>query len=826
VKRLKYFPQDTLPPRRAARELPTRAIAALQHELPERGEATASAHTTVRLRTLLLSMLTIGAAGWLATACAGDPPGLGEIPPGEVPSGNDGAGQNIVDPCVKNDRCGDQCACGEGCCPDDGSVCVGSGARCWLPGQSCETTADCAGADTYCNNGTCFPYLSTTPKQSEDSCRVQADLPSLVPEIKCQWPTDDEVLVLPESVQVGGTPMVIDFDFDNDKSTSNPSIVFVSYTLPYSTQSENGVLRVIDGKTCKTQATIVNQFPIPADASVALGNLDLESCPDTCPDERGDARPEIVFPVIDRTGASPRPHIVAYRYVPELENFDLWWDAETTTAVETLFSIAIDDLDGDGNPEVITADQVIAPNGETGPGEVLFTIPFQGGRGLIEPPIVVDITGDRFPDVVTSQGIYVWDVLESRLELGEFWPENNPSSITAAFTAVANLNDELFDPLQGDQPEMVVVDSTGAIVVMNIAGQILHRSNLPGGVGGPPTIADFDGDGRMEFASAGANNFTVFDLDCRPGEKFNREGCNGASTGNANAVLWSQRSKDGGTTGSSVFDFDGNGSAEVVYADECFMRIYDGKTGNVLQSVPRSSRTGFEYPVIADVDGDGHAEIVVGSNDSNPGFECPATDRLKPETRSQATHGLTVWGNDGWAGSRPIWNQYSYYVTHVRDDGTIPPGREVPRFWMPGEGTNSFRENTQGTTPNSFSFNQADLTTVPLPEVPCISSSNGGFNARITLNMCNRGLQPIPANGAEVSLMDMADASRPAMCTVRNGTELASGGCQQLICSIPATSAAVDIEVVGDPSNRVSECFENNNRAQVLSVRCDDITIQ
>lgn len=803
-----------------------RWIAAVKHALPAGAEATV-ARTTTRSRALLTSLLVIGAGAWLTAACAGDPPGLGEIPKGDKPAPDDDGAAPPPTTCTKTTACGDQCACGAGCCPDDGSVCVGSGARCWLPGQTCETTADCAGADTYCNGTTCFPYVSTTTKQQEDSCRVEADLPSLVPEIKCQWPGDTTPAVEPNSVQVAGTPMVVDFDMDNDKSTIRPSIVFVSYTPPYSTETDTGVLRVIDGETCELQATIVPPFRIPADASPALGNLDLESCPDDCPDPRGDSRPEIVLAGIDRSGASPRPHILAYRYVADARSFEQWWDAETTTAVENLFSIAIDDLDGDGNPEVITADQVIAPNGKTRPGEVLFTIPFQGGRGLVEPPVIVDITGDRFPDVVTSQGIYVWNVLTSQLELGEFWPETTPP-ITAAFTAVANLGDEAFDPLEGDQPEMVVVDNTGLIVVMTINGQILQRSNVQGGVGGPPTIADFDGDGRMEYASAGPDSFTVFDLDCRQGEKFNRDGCATARQGNANAILWSQRSLDtsSGTTGSSVFDFDGNGSAEVVYADECFMRMYDGATGTVLQSVPRSSRTRFEYPVIADVDGDGHAEIVVGSNDGNPGFTCPATDRLKTTTRSEMTHGLTVWGNDGWAGSRPIWNQYSYYVSHVRDDGTIPPGREVPRFWMTNEGSNSFRENTQGETPNSFSFNQADLTTVPLPEVPCTPNNNGGFNARITLNMCNRGLQPIPANGAEVALMDMANASRPAMCSVRNAAELAGGTCQQLLCNVPATLTPLDIEVVGDPSNRVSECFEDNNRAQVLSVRCGSVPIQ
>jgi hypothetical protein len=651
---------------------------------------------------------------------------------------------------------------------------------------------------------------------------LQADLPSLVPEVKCRWPGNTPPTDNPESVQVAGTPMVVDFDFDLDKAKVKPSIVFVSYAPPYS--DNNGVIRVIDGETCATQFTISSDFPIPPDATPALGNLDAPDCPRNCPDPKGDSRPEIVFAGVDYSGASPKPHIIAYRYVADERKFIQWWDTPTSTAVEKLFSIAIDDLDNDGNPEVITADQVIAPNGENRPGEVLFTIPFEGGRGLVEPPVITDITGDRFPDVVTSQGIYVWDLLTNRLELGEFWPKATVP-IEAAFTAVAELADEVFDPLPDNQPEMVVVDSTGSIAVMNIAGQIIQRSLVPEGVGGPPTIADFDGDGRMEYASAGPSNYTVFDLDCRTGDKFKPDGCKTQKTGNANAILWQQRSLDtsSGTSGSSVFDFDGDGKAEVVYADECFMRIYDGSTGDVLQSVPRSARTGFEYPVIADVDGDGHAEIVVGSNDNNAGFTCPATDRLKTSTRSEMTHGVTVWGNDGWAGSRPIWNQYSYYVSHVRDDGTIPPGREVPRFWMKGEGTNSFRENTQGDSPASFSFDQADLTTIALPGIACEPVSTGGFTARVNLQMCNRGVATIPAAAGEVALMDLANPSRPSMCNQTNTTALASGACEQFFCRVPATSTPMDIELVGDPSNRVKECVESNNRAEVVRVTCNDV---
>jgi hypothetical protein len=757
---------------------------------------------------------------WLGAVGCAEPAGGPVIGTGDfIPT--DGGVAAPDETCDKTVACGDGCTCGAGCCPD-GFSCVGSGARCWQRSQSCTTSADCQGADTYCGAGICLPYLKNSTRQEDNACRLRADLPNLVPEVKCRWPGDTPPVDFPDSVQVAGTPMVIDFDLDNDKTTIKPSIVFVSYAPPYSDQ--NGVLRVIDGEKCTTQFTISDRFPIPPDASAALGNLDAPTCPQTCPDPDGDARPEIVFPVVDKTGASAKPHIVAYRYAADERKFVQWWDTLTTTAVEKLFSIAIDDLDNDGNPEVITADQVLAPNGKNAPGEVLFTIPFEGGRGLIEPPVITDITGDRFPDVVTSQGIYVWNLTNNRLELGTFWPAGQPS-FEAAFTAVAELTDEVFDPVPDNQPEMVVVDAQGAVGVMNVVGQIIQRSTLPTGAGGPPTIADFDGDGRMEYASAGKEFYTVFDLDCRLGDKFKPDGCKTAKTGNANAILWQQRSLDtsSGTTGSSVFDFDGDGKAEVVYADECFLRMYDGSTGAVLQSVPRSARTGWEYPVVADVDGDGHAEIVVGSNDNNPGFSCPETDRLKTTTRSAMTHGLTVWGNDGWAGSRPIWNQYSYYVAHVNDDGTIPAGREVSRYWKAGEGANSFRENTQGNVATSFSFNQADITTIAAPGSPCSQTSTGSFTARIELKMCNRGLLPVPAAASEIALMDLADPSKPSMCNVKNINALASGVCEDFFCNVPATGTPMDIEIVADPNDRIKECIESNNRAQVVRVMCNDV---
>ena len=81
-------------------------------------------------------------------------------------------------------------------------------------------------------------------------------------------------------------------------------------------------------------------------------------------------------------------------------------------------------------------------------------------------------------------------------------------------------------------------------------------------------------------------------------------------------MLWQSATEDesSGSTGSSVFDFNGDGVAEVVYRDECWLRVYSGPDGSKRFAAPVTSGTVQEEPVIADVDGDGHAEIVAGSD--------------------------------------------------------------------------------------------------------------------------------------------------------------------------------------------------------------------
>src|SRR5690606_3574369 len=90
---------------------------------------------------------------------------------------------------------------------------------------------------------------------------------------------------------------------------------------------------------------------------------------------------------------------------------------------------------------------------------------------------------------------------------------------------------------------------------------------LPGGQsgsnrGGPPTIADFDKDGRPEIGVAGGYFYTVFDIN-RPGEAIEHPADEPAPEPGQIFVRWKQATQDksSNATGSSVFDFQGDGAS-------------------------------------------------------------------------------------------------------------------------------------------------------------------------------------------------------------------------------------------------------------------------
>ena len=196
--------------------------------------------------------------------------------------------------------------------------------------------------------------------------------------------------------------------------------------------------------------------------------------------------------------------------------------------------------------------------------------------------------------------------------------------------------------------------------------------------GGPPTVADFNGDGVPDIGVAGSCYYTVYSTTGGSLDRY---------------AMVPTRDWSSVSTGSTVFDFNGDGSAEVVFSDELAVYVWGIDTSSgldpwerfipLLEDSNHSSWTIHEYPLVADVDGDGKAEIVAVNG---------------PRPDSMDAYGLYVLGaaDDDWVSARPIWNQHAYYVTNIDDDGDI--GYADPNYSpFTSEDYNSFRQQAPGS---------------------------------------------------------------------------------------------------------------------------------
>lgn len=761
-------------------------------------------------RRALLTLAVAAPGLWLGVACTSDPVEL-EIPKGDAETGTPipGTERELIEQCGA-----DGVLCAEGCCTA-GNTCSDFG-RC-IPAEPCTVSEDCS-ADSQCAAGRCLPWdVFPEGRRFNQSCRTGVDLPSVIPQVQCSWPGPALPTVQPTFTQVIGTPMVVDFNSDANPATIEPSIVFVSYDGPY--RENTGVIRVINGRTCELQDTIEGEFAFTPRVPVALGDFN------------GDGRPDIVAADEEPVGGGAvRSGIALFELVgtgPIPEFKPMAKGRIRSSGTGTITGFAMHDVDNDDLPELFTEKTMLRYDQEQ--GLVNASALQQLNRPpltTIEPPTVIDIDGDRFPELITPQGVFTWDTLTLQIvdkyRVGQvaLW-NSNPDDADGAFMASANLADNWPTGLpQGrDSAELVIIGHDGSVRVKTVDGNSKFAMTSSGGLaGGPPVIADIDGDGRMEFASGGRNKMTVFDLDCTPAF-FNQAGCGGGrGEQRANGVLWEATTR-GSESGIAMFDFNGDHKTEVVYADQCFMRVYDGMSGEVLFSAPRSSITQWEYPVVADTDGDGNSEIVTASND-NEGVNCDATDlqNLNAQVEFKPTHGVTVWKeeNDRWAGSRPVWNQHNYFVTNVRDDGTIPKMTEVQPHWTAG-GPNTFRQNVQGATGKSLTL--ADVTTAGASTFTCQPAQN---LATVQVDLCNRGGRALRANETEVALINPAEPTR-LLCQERNAQAIEPGRCLQVTCDVPVipNTPAFDLQILGDPASQVNECFEGNNVSVISRIACD-----
>lgn len=122
-------------------------------------------------------------------------------------------------------------------------------------------------------------------------------------------------------------------------------------------------------------------------------------------------------------------------------------------------------------------------------------------------------------------------------------------------------------------------------------------------------------------------------------------------------------------TGFTLFDFDNDGIQDICYRDEQTLRIISASIpfvtlGESRPSVIRfkqnvGSYTGFEYPVIADVDGDASADMIVMGHNVGGG--------------QSFGYVYAVEGANGDLAPAPkVWNQFFYSPLKINEDLTTP----------------------------------------------------------------------------------------------------------------------------------------------------------
>lgn len=422
----------------------------------------------------------------------------------------------------------------------------------------------------------------------------------------------------------------------------------------------------------------------------------------------------------------------------------------------TIYSMAtVADLDADGRPEVIFDKLVL--DGVT--GELLADLPVWQpfDPPALRTPVVGDIDLDGQKEILLGPDIFTMDGTRIR--------RNLRAQTRTVHNAIANVD--------SDGEAEIITIYQNYMEVIDTDGRLLHVSPLPATNGGPPCVADFDGDGIVELGIGVGKAVAVYELDGK--------------------LLWEHYSVDAtlAHAGCSGYDFDGDGAYELLHADQHAFYIFDGASGAVMYRDDRhTSTTHFEYPVVADVDNDGAAEIILGSNthENRPGWA-----------------GITVFGHSGsgWARSGSTWGVHDFAVTNLDGDGGVPVDPVPP--WL---AFNVFRARPTIDSPAMANL-QVRITDV------CVGTCEGG-PAKVSYVVQNEGGATVRA-GTRLTLFrldrfDEIPLESRLLGAIKPGHQL---GGDMFVLEPEDLGDGLVIRVDEDADGRgwVEECNEDDNFA-------------
>jgi hypothetical protein len=366
------------------------------------------------------------------------------------------------------------------------------------------------------------------------------------------------------------------------------------------------------------------QATVRADATPAIGDID------------GDGLVDIVS--ITRESDWHIGYLIAFEHDGRVKWMGDMVSAPSSIVGIDLSNIALADMNNDGEVEILVGQSLYDHL-----GHLLWTAP--GPSLKWAAPTAADLDGNGDLEMVLGHAAYRYDGSEYYLN----------AQVSPGFPQVADMD--------GDGLPEILITGTEGLSMLAHDGTPIFINKAPSfqGVPGPSyllwpsAVADLDGDGLPELISPTSSAVTAVTVD--------------------GSVRWSAPSDDrSGLSGLTAFDFFGDGTSEVLYGDEHKFYVF-GSDGKVLFSEPHPSNTALEYPVVADVDNDGSAEFIVVTD---VGLDVPRAPAVQVFRDKQ----------DRWKGARRIWNEYTYHVTNVNEDGTIPRN-EAPSWKQ----LNTFRTN-------------------------------------------------------------------------------------------------------------------------------------
>lgn len=665
--------------------------------------------------------------------------------------------------CVEGNECiADRCLplCEGSRCGASDELCCGGdtlcvGGACVTPGATCRRDAECPEGEN-CEPlvGRCVPI-----PDAGGECSFRPPVGVFEPEIEWEW-TEANVMTAPVVVQTN------DDDGDGRVSTHDiPDVVVVAYDGigPF---GRVVVLSGDDGHLLWQSAGVdVCRLVSPAAADID-----------------DDGLVEIVAMADCSSSGETTARAVAFSNTGTLE-----WSSPALT-IANYDSVAVGDLDGDGRGEVVAGRNVLDSR-----GELLWTA-YEFSLGFFHAPAIANLDADPELEVTTGGAAFNHDGTV-------LWRSGAPSGTFA----IANILEDRPGPqiVGVSGTYFTIVDGTTGATLLGPVSFEFPPSPFFMLKSGTPTVADFDGDGDREIGVAGDERYVVFDPDLP-----------------APSVLWDRESEDltVGSVGSTLFDFDADGRSEVLFNDECWLRILDGATGTELWRTPNTSGTLLEYPIVADVDNDGNAELVAVSN-TPPTLRC---DTRPTPGHTGSTRGVRVWRDrlDHWVATRRVWNEHTYHIDNIEEDGSLP-ATEAPSWTT----HNSYRLNAL-PDPNAAFY---------APDLIARSVNGNAFDCpdsvRIFARIENHGTRGVAAGAPVAFYAGTRDAPGALLGVARTDRALLAGAA--LSVEIEAASPAIDADgrlrffaVADDDGTGAglhSECHEDNNASESVSFDCSGL---